>query len=146
VLGPPRRSAAKRAATSQWWSKKLFQTIVHTTTSLFTTPCAKATCDTKNHSGGGRFLLLESALAPCLYWCSIEPTKRLNPRPGTPGRGSVGEGRMRHHKPTQFLFPSTLNKKPRSRFTPKGPTARFETSQKVNRPNRAERKLRAPAY
>ena len=86
----------------------------------------------QNHSGGGLFLQLEIARNACLYLRSVTllngsyeaaatqcSKKRRLPNPCLPsprysgGEGSGGEGRIRFHKPTQFLFPSTLNQRTR---------------------------------
>jgi hypothetical protein len=41
--------------------KNLFRIITYSVTGLSATPFAEATCDAKNHKGGGRILLLEIA-------------------------------------------------------------------------------------
>jgi hypothetical protein len=47
--------------------KKVFRTITHLETGLSVTPLSVGTWDAKNHKGGGRILLLESALNTSVY-------------------------------------------------------------------------------
>ena len=98
-------------------AKNLFLSNSHITSSLSTTPSPIVTYNHKNHSGGGRFFLLEIARKPCVYLCSVSllngsyyraaaqcsrKTSRKRPLsltkpppplfPCTPGKGVGGEG------------------------------------------------------